>query len=158
MIDHLCEVRYSFQHPANLSETDIEVLLAIEQDAFPIDFYNREQLLEEYQGDPWLFIVTRDKNNNPVGYVSGSIRDKIGDIVSIAVEKSLRGQGIGSCLTGLMIDYLRVRGAQRFEAHTRVDNMVSIRLFSKFGFVVVDRIEDYYRDRSPALRLIMQRI
>lgn len=151
MINRLVEAGYSFQHPAVLNDFDVEALLQIERDAFPIDYYNKEQLLEEYEKNPLLFIVSRDKTNTPVGYISGDIKGIIGSIVSIAVRKDLRSLGIGSCLNRLMVDYLESMGTQTLQVHTREDNQGSVRLFERFGFAITDRVEGYYRDGSPAL-------
>lgn len=153
MIDRLVEAGLSFQHPAVLNDLDVDRLLVIERNAFPIDFYNREQLLEEYLADPRMFIVARDREVMSVGYVSGDIKESIGSIVSVAVDPSLRGQGIGSCLTRLMMDHLTNCGVKLIEAHTREDNKGSIRLLGNFGFVIQNRVESYYRDGSSALLL-----
>ena len=151
MIDRLHEIGYSFQQPAVINDSDVETLLGIENEAFPTDSYNRDQLLEEYKKDPMLFIVARDVNKVPVGYVSAYIRDTTGCIVSIAVERNLRGSGIGSCLNSLMVDYLKSIGARLIKAHVKETNQGSIRFFERFGFVVVDRVEDYYQVGSSAL-------
>lgn len=151
MIDRLHEIGYSFQQPAVINDSDIKTLLGIENEAFSTDSYNRDQLLEEYQKDPMLFIVARDANRVPVGYVSANIKDTTGRIVSIAVERSLRGLGIGNCLNGLMVDYLKSKGARLIKAHTRETNQGSIRFFERVGFVVVGRVENYYQVGSAAL-------
>src|SRR5690348_9297608 len=97
---------FSFEHPAILKESDVDTLLVIEQEAFPIDCYNREQLLEEYEKDPMLFIVSRNRDQIPVGYVSGNLEEQVGTVVSLAVDRRVRKMGIGNRLCGLMIDYL----------------------------------------------------
>jgi [ribosomal protein S18]-alanine N-acetyltransferase len=151
MIDCLREAGYTFEHPAHLNESDIDTLMVIEEEAFPVDHYTRAQLLEEYEQDPGLFIVARNRVCNPVGYVSGAIDTEVGIVMSVAVKRDVRGFGIGSGLVGLMTDYLKSKGAQRLEAYARVDNVVSALVLGRFGFVVVDRVEDYYKDNSPAL-------
>lgn len=153
MIDRLREFGYSFEQPPNLDDSDIAALLIIERESFPIDYYTREQLLEEYEVNPWLFVVARDSNNNSIGYTSGNLRGETGELVSVAVERSLRGIGIGSSLTSLLIEYLEGRGAKNLEAHTRIDNEPSLRMLNRFGFTVVSQIDDYYRDNSPSLLL-----
>uniref|UniRef100_A0A7S1S8P1 N-acetyltransferase domain-containing protein n=1 Tax=Alexandrium catenella TaxID=2925 RepID=A0A7S1S8P1_ALECA len=76
-----------------------------------------------------------------------------GYIAMLAVEKSLRGRGIGSKLVGLCLDKMREMGADECVLETEVTNTGAIGLYRNVGFVKEKRLHKYYLNGNDAFRL-----
>ena len=79
------------------------------------------QFMQTNGKDYWICL----KNNKPIGYVS--IREKE---VSIATEPREHGKGVASFMLEEMI-----KKVPNLIARVKVDNITSVNLFEKYGFV-----------------------
>ncbi len=70
------------------------------------------------------------------------------DLLDIAVEPDLRGQGIGSCLMQFMCDECKRRGVNEIFLEVRVTNTPAIALYKKFGFEQISIRKNYYSSPS----------
>src|SRR3989344_6552453 len=86
--------------------SDLPSLVKLEKAAFPVDYWVKEDFLEELELDPDCLMVIRDKGR-VIGYVHSEIRrvrgkngqiQRIGEIGSIAVDKNYRGKKLGEKL------------------------------------------------------------
>ena len=66
------------------------------------------------------------------------------DIYDVEVLVKLRGQGYGSRLMELFLAEMRAREVTEITLEVRVDNLVAIRLYEKFGFEQVSIRKGYY--------------
>jgi len=76
-----------------------------------------------------------------------------GYIAMLAVEKSLRGRGIGSTLVGLCLAKMREMGADECVLETEVTNKGALGLYRNMGFVKEKRLHKYYLNGNDAFRL-----
>jgi len=76
-----------------------------------------------------------------------------GYIAMLAVDKSLRGQGIGSKLVRLSIERMREKGADECVLETEVTNKGALGLYRSMGFVKEKRLHKYYLNGNDAFRL-----
>mmetsp|Transcript_88468 Transcript_88468/g.273888 ORF Transcript_88468/g.273888 Transcript_88468/m.273888 type:complete len:210 (-) Transcript_88468:20-649(-) len=76
-----------------------------------------------------------------------------GYIAMLAVEKSLRGNGIGSKLVGLCLEKMREMGADECVLETEVTNKGALGLYRSMGFVKEKRLHKYYLNGNDAFRL-----
>jgi ribosomal-protein-alanine N-acetyltransferase len=67
-------------------------------------------------------------------------------ISTLAVDPQLRGQGIGERLLQAGMEQARRQGAEMATLEVRPSNAEAVSLYRKYGFELVGRRRDYYRD------------
>eukprot|EP00747_Dinoflagellata_sp_TGD_P164437 gnl/TRDRNA2_/TRDRNA2_184376_c0_seq1.p1 gnl/TRDRNA2_/TRDRNA2_184376_c0~~gnl/TRDRNA2_/TRDRNA2_184376_c0_seq1.p1 ORF type:complete len:251 (-),score=51.74 gnl/TRDRNA2_/TRDRNA2_184376_c0_seq1:196-948(-) len=76
-----------------------------------------------------------------------------GYIAMLAVEKSIRGKGIGSTLVRLCLQRMQELGADECVLETEVTNKAALGLYRNMGFVKEKRLHKYYLNGNDAFRL-----
>jgi len=76
-----------------------------------------------------------------------------GYIAMLAVDKSLRGKGIGRKLVKFSLDKMQEMDADECVLETEEDNKAAIALYKNMGFVKEKRLHKYYLNGSDAFRL-----
>lgn len=144
--------------------TDLPSLVKLEKAAFPVDYWVKEDFLEELAMDPECLTVIRD-NGRVIGYVHSEIRrvrgknsqlQRIGEIGSIAVDKNFRGKKLGEKLFTFGVKRLKGLKASRIIINTRLDNYPMKTLAeTKFGFEVNKVIRNLYEDGAGAYEMVL---
>ncbi len=75
------------------------------------------------------------------------------EIQSLAVAPKCRGQGIGAHLLMMLLDAVKSRGLSTVILEVRPSNTAAIKLYEDFGFQVVDRLKNFYRDEDALVML-----
>ena len=133
---------------------DINEIMRIERESFR-EAYPRGIFLVFLENNPDTFLVA-EYNGKVIGYVMAYLRpDLEGHIMSIAVDKRYRGNGIGSALLTEAIERLVERGARYIGLEVRVSNEKAIKLYERFGFKKVKRIIGYYSDGEDAYYMLL---
>jgi len=82
---------------------------------------------------------------------------RVGHLISIAVLEPYRGRGIGSALLRETIRVMKeVYDVESIYLEVRVSNNVAIRLYEKYGFIKMRRIEGYYTDGEDAYVMVLR--
>eukprot|EP00929_Paragymnodinium_shiwhaense_P069762 TRINITY_DN3519_c0_g1_i1.p1 TRINITY_DN3519_c0_g1~~TRINITY_DN3519_c0_g1_i1.p1 ORF type:complete len:260 (-),score=82.80 TRINITY_DN3519_c0_g1_i1:113-892(-) len=76
-----------------------------------------------------------------------------GYIAMLAVDKVLRGKGMGSKLVKLCLDQMRLMDADECVLETEVTNTGALGLYRRCGFVKEKRLHKYYLNGNDAFRL-----
>jgi ribosomal-protein-alanine N-acetyltransferase len=87
------------------------------------------------------------------GFVLGWRSAEQGEILTLAVEKDFRGQGLGRALAVALLDRLRGEGARSVSLEVRSSNAVALGLYGSIGFATLGLRRHYYRDGEDALVL-----
>lgn len=102
----------------------------------------------------------RENTNELAEYIVGELDKKIvayagawvsfdqAEVMHIAVEPELRGQGIGTILFGELIKAVKKRGATSITLEVRPSNVAAIKLYESFGLKSVGRRKNYYLDNG----------
>ncbi len=67
-------------------------------------------------------------------------------IASTGLLPEFRGQGYGTVIKRWQIEFARMNDYQRIVSNCRASNAASVALNKKFGFELIDSIQDYYHD------------
>lgn len=137
--------------PARLA--DIEALIRLEE-PFPSDRISRRSfrhLLTRGHADVLVFAYATDVAGDVV--VLYRRRCRSARLYSLIVDPRHQQRGIARTLLSAAEHAARSRGMQRMTLEVRPDNRAAIGLYKKSGYIVNRRIDDYYNDHSPALRL-----
>ena len=102
----------------------------------------------------------RETNNELAEYIVGELDGQIVDyagawvsfdqaeVMHVAVDKNLRGQGVGTMLFGELIKAVKLRGAKSITLEVRPSNTPAIKLYESFGLKSVGRRKGYYLDNG----------
>lgn len=102
----------------------------------------------------------RENTNELAEYIVGELDKKIvayagawvsfdqAEVMHIAVEPELRGQGVGTILFGELIKAVKKRGATSITLEVRPSNVAAIKLYESFGLKSVGRRKNYYLDNG----------
>jgi ribosomal-protein-alanine N-acetyltransferase len=94
-----------------------------------------------------------------VGFILSRVAADEAEILSIAVERSLRGRKLGRMLLQRNLQRLAGLGVASLFLEVDAGNAPALRLYTGMGFEEVGRREGYYRDAQgrPSAALILRR-
>lgn len=93
--------------------------------------------------DDTVFLVAED-DEKIFGYCGIVMAMDEGDITNVAVDASMRNQGIGKMLLTKLFEETENRGVKKIFLEVRESNASAIHLYEKMGFVVTGRRKNYY--------------
>ncbi|HCD51454.1 MAG TPA: RimK family alpha-L-glutamate ligase [Balneolaceae bacterium] len=137
--------------------TDLDLLLNLEKDAFPIWQQSSRRVLRTSlrSAAQHVFIAEceMDGKLQPVGYFCVHLYKRTIRIYSIAVYTRYKQQGIGSQLLSYIFNYTRSKGYERVTLEADSFNSKLISWYQSFGFQIIDTLIDYYGEDMPAFRM-----
>ena len=122
------------EHVALGDERSLEIVAAIDAEAFPWLWRNSYSEFVEYLSTPDVTLSLLRFDGAPVAYIGATLFTNWGHIDRIAVKPELQGNGFGRAALILAINTLRQRGARRIGLSTQKTNTRSQRLYEQFGF------------------------
>ena len=132
-----------------MMESDLAVVLAIEQASYPLP-WNRDHFLHEILA-PYSFPLIADYDGVIVGYVCVTSLFEEAQILDIAVAPAMRGRGIALMLMGCAIKLAIDKGAEILALEVRSTNKAAIALYEKLGFVSTGCRSNYYEGIDDAI-------
>ena len=132
---------------------DVKRILEIEMESFK-DPYPASILIDIYNLGAGFLVAQQD--NIVVGYIIFWIRyEDEGHIISIAVDKDYRRNGIGAELVNYAIDIFKKCNIKEIKLEVRVGNRGAMEFYTKLGFKEKEIFDNYYEDGEDAV--IMKR-
>lgn len=97
------------------------------------------------------FICFMDKKM--VGYILSKFEDdNCGHLVSICVDFRYRKLGIAKRLLEIVME--KFKNTSMVTLKVRVSNKIAIKFYEKYGFVICEKIEEYYGDKEDAFSMM----
>ncbi|MGB9906313.1 MAG: GNAT family N-acetyltransferase, partial [Candidatus Saccharicenans sp.] len=109
---------------------------------------SREEISRQLQQPEIIFLVA-EAEGRVIGTVLASHDGRKGWINRLAVDPSVRGRGLAQKLVRLAEQELEKEGLRMFAALIEEDNLPSIKLFQKLGYVHHPEIKYFTRKLSP---------
>ncbi len=111
------------------------------------DACSRNYFFQSAQDERKEFIVAV-RNGKIIACAGAEIFSDTAEIESLAVDPDCRGQGIGKIILIKLIGAIKKRGASFMVLEVRPSNTAAIELYKGFGFQIVEREKNYYRDED----------
>lgn len=126
--------------------TDLERVLALEADVFADHApWSAETWWEELAGVPKSrTYVVASSGGTVVGYAGISWAAPSADIMTVAVVRGMRRQGLGRALVQALLADAERRDVTEVFLEVRADNVAGRALYARDGFERVSRRRDYY--------------
>ena len=137
------ETRLTFRA---MTTYDADAVAALEEKSFVMP-WKREDFWREAQNELATYIVG-ELDGKIVAYAGAWVSFNQAEVMSVAVEPSLRGQGVGTILFGELIKAVKARGASAITLEVRPSNTPAIKLYKSFGLRSVGRRKGYYLDNG----------
>jgi [ribosomal protein S18]-alanine N-acetyltransferase len=136
---------------------DLDVILALELEAFGEEAWSRPMLEGELEQQPASrhYLVALDADGAVIGYAGLLAAGTQADVVTIAVSRDRQRHGTGSALLSALLAEARRRRCTEVFLEVRVDNDTAQRLYRARGFEQVGIRRGYYQP-SGADALVMR--
>ena len=96
-------------------------------------------------------MLVSEKIELTFGFVEFNQVADFADIHDIEVKPEYRGKGYGKQLLILFLSEMKSRGVTEVTLEVRIDNVVAISLYEKFGFERIAVRTSYYKDGCDGL-------
>jgi ribosomal-protein-alanine N-acetyltransferase len=128
-------------------ETDLPEIMPIERASFPTP-WSEQGMRRELCGQNGAVYYVAEVDGHVVGYVGAWIYAREVHILTIAVDVTWRGQGLGEILMLTILEHGQQMGCNRAVLEYRLSNFVAEALYRKLGFVAVGIRPGYYTDTN----------
>lgn len=133
--------------------SDLNKIYKIEKRIFKSDSFSRK-LLQNLINSNSLFlkIVVSKKAEDIIGYVI-LIKDDDHrfNLINFIIRKKYQNKGYGSLLMQKTLNIINNHTEiNKIILNVKTTNLKAIKLYKKFGFEIIERIEDYYRHNESA--------
>ena len=129
-----------------LTSDDAESVAALEAKCFAMP-WSREDFWRETRNELAEYVVG-ELDGKIVAYAGAWVSFNQAEVMHIAVEPNLRGQGLGTLIFGELIKAVKIRGAASITLEVRPSNIAAIKLYESFGLKSVGRRKGYYLDNG----------
>jgi [ribosomal protein S18]-alanine N-acetyltransferase len=94
-----------------------------------------------------------------IGFIISRLAADEAEILSVAIDSPWRGRGLSGQLLQTHLGHLAGHGIRTVFLEVEENNLPAVKLYKRYGFQVVGRREQYYREPSGQLlsALVMQR-
>lgn len=129
-----------------MTQDDADAVAELELKCFAMP-WSRADFFREVQNELAEYVVG-ELDKKIVAYAGAWISFEQAEVMHVAVEPELRGQGVGTILFGELIKAVKERGAKSITLEVRPSNTAAIKLYESFGLHSVGRRKKYYRDND----------
>lgn len=131
------------------SEEDVKDIARMETDFFP-DSWSENSVLTHIKNQK---VITLKFGETLLGYCIFMTAADEGEILRIAVDKKLRGVGLGKKLLSSVLCEMKEDGINEVFLEVRSTNQGAIALYKSVGFEEIGIRKGYYRDNGEDARL-----
>ncbi|MDD2856498.1 MAG: ribosomal protein S18-alanine N-acetyltransferase, partial [Desulfuromonadaceae bacterium] len=97
------------------------------------------------------FPFVMEQNGKVVGYICLMSLFEEAQILDIAVDPGMRGEGVARMLMDYAISFVREKGAEFLALEVRSSNISAVNLYDSCGFVTTGLRQKYYDGKDDAL-------
>ncbi len=128
-----------------MKKEDIDGVLTVEKESFSTP-WTEKLFYDEVENPRTVYFVAVTDNGEIVGY--GGMWHVVdeGQITNIAVKKNCRGEGVGSKILESLIKWAKDNEILVIQLELREGNTAAFGLYKKYGFSVVGKRKDYYKN------------
>lgn len=146
-----CERRLIIRIPV---DADLEPIALLERQLFNTP-WSLAQLQSSLHGNRWIWVA--EQQNVLVGYLVATQGGGVADLLTIGVDPSRQGSGIGQRLLSQLFERLRNEQADELFLEVRESNAAALALYRKCDFAPVAVRKGYYLDGAEPEDAIVMR-
>jgi [ribosomal protein S18]-alanine N-acetyltransferase len=129
-----------FLMPSNINirpmqEADVDEVVKIDLAAFGSFWHNTFDAIQRAYLQSLSATVAEDDSGLIVGYQLSTGNPLGAHLARLGVRPEAQGQGVGTALVGDLVQRVRLSRIDRLSVNTQADNVASLALYKKLGFV-----------------------
>jgi ribosomal-protein-alanine N-acetyltransferase len=137
---------------------DLDEIYNLERKVFKKNSFSKELILNLIINNTYFFkLIDGELSNSIVGFII-IIQDREDrlNLINFLIRKGERKRGYGSYLLRCTLNkVIALNKIRTIVLNVNPKNKAAIRLYQKFNFRIVKRIESYYRDKESAYLMIL---
>ena len=142
-----------------VSLKDLDEIFRLESNTFKKDAFSKNSILNLIINNTFFFKLINDDNSNEiVGFiiVIQDQKDRV-NLINLLISKQYQNKGYGSHLLKYTLNKIKeMNNIEVIVLNVNSKNEVAIFLYQKFGFRIVQKIENYYRQKKNAYLMILK--
>ncbi len=141
-----------------VSIKDLDEIFRLESNTFKKDAFFQNSILNLIINNTFFFKLINDDNSNEiVGFIIiiQDREDRV-NLINLVISKQYQNKGYGSHLLKYTLNKIKeMNNIEVIVLNVNSKNKVAIGLYQKFGFRIVQKIENYYRQKKSAYYMIL---
>jgi ribosomal-protein-alanine N-acetyltransferase len=136
-----------------VSLRDLNEIYRLEKKTFKSDSFSRNLLQSLIQANSLFFKLVSSKDSKKlIGYVILIKDDEYRfNLINFLIKKKYQNKGYGSLLLKKTLSIVKkFPKINKVILNVRITNLRAINLYNKFGFEIIGKIANYYRDNESA--------
>lgn len=142
-----------------VSLKDLDEIFRLESNTFKKDAFSKTSILNLIlKNTLFLKLIDNETSNKIVGFiiVIQDREDRI-NLINLLIRKQYQNKGYGSYLLKYTLNKIKeMSNIEVIVLNVNSKNEVAIFLYQKFGFRIVQKIENYYRQKKSAYLMILK--
>ena len=142
-----------------VSIKDLDEIFRLESNTFRKDAFFQNSILNLIINNTFFFKLINDDNSNEiVGFIIiiQDREDRV-NLINLVISKQYQNKGYGSHLLKYTLNKIKeMNNIEVIVLNVNSKNKVAISLYQKFGFRIVQKIENYYRLKKSAYLMILK--
>ena len=141
-----------------VSIKDLDEIFRLESNTFKKDAFSKNSILNLILKNTFfLKLIDDDISKKIVGFiiVIQDLEDRL-NLINLLISKQYQNKGYGSYLLQYTLNKIKeMNNIEVIVLNVNSKNEVAIWLYQKFGFRIVQKIENYYRQKNSAYLMIL---
>ena len=142
----------------SVSIKDLDEIFKLESNTFKKDAFSKNSILNLILKNTFFFKLINNSNSNEiVGFiiVIQDREDRV-NLINLLISEQYQNKGYGSHLLKFTLNKIKeMNNIEVIVLNVNSKNKVAIWLYQKVGFQIVQKIENYYRQKKSAYLMIL---
>ena len=142
----------------NVTLKDFDEIFNLERRSFKKDSFTKELILKLIIKNTCFFkLIDEESSRSIIGFIIIiQDREERVNLINFLIKKGERKRGYGSFLLRYTLKKVKtIDKIKTIVLNVNSKNKAAISLYQKFNFRIVQRIENYYRDKQSAYLMIL---
>jgi len=137
---------------------DLDEIYNLERKSFKKDAFSKDLILNLIRNNTYFFKLIDDEiSNEIIGFIIiiQDREDRV-NLVNLLISKNNHNKGCGSYLLNYAMNKVKeMHNIKTIVLNVNSKNKTAIKLYQKFNFQIVEKIENYYRQKQSAYLMIL---
>ena len=142
----------------SVSIKDLDEIFKLESNTFKKDAFSKNSILNLILKNTFFFKLINNSNSNEiVGFIIiiQDREDRV-NLINLLISEQYQNKGYGSHLLKFTLNKIKeMNNIEVIVLNVNSKNKVAIWLYQKVGFQIVQKIENYYRQKKSAYLMIL---
>jgi ribosomal-protein-alanine N-acetyltransferase len=137
---------------------DLDEIYNLEKKSFKKDAFSKELILNLIVKNTFFFKLINDGNQNEIiGFIIivQDRNDRV-NLINLLINKKNQNNGCGTYLLNYVLKKIKeLQNIKSIVLNVNSKNEAAISLYQKFNFRIVQKIENYYRQKESAYLMLL---